>query len=190
MWKQMAESMPDGALHALGARLPTITITFSLFGLLLKCGIGAILLTLVADLISGRGGLSQMLALTITLSVVSLLEPLHALILLIVRGIENIHSSSDFEVRMGLRYLVPDARPGFATLLNSINIYQFLTLWFAVVGVSSLCECSRAIAVVIVSIYWALWIAFKIMSAEVCAIGHRRLAMANDGEWEQRKGGY
>ncbi len=190
MRKQMLGSLPDSPARSMGASMFAIPIAIGLFHLFLKCGPGAIVLTLVADLIAGEGRLLPMLALTSTLSLISLLEPIHALFWLMHRGNKEILNSTSYEARLGLRYLAPGARPGLAILLGSMNIYQVLTLWFAVVGIGSLCECSRATSLVIVSVYWVMLTGFRMMSAEVFATANKVLAAANNGTWGEEKEAY
>jgi hypothetical protein len=155
------------AMKIVGTRPRTRSLLMSSLPLLLKTALGAVLLTVLAKLIAGHGRLIQMFALTSYLSVFSLLRPLHVMTALRVRGIDNIRQRSDLDVRVGVSFLFPASTGGFSRLLDSINIYEILILWLAVMGVGTLCECSRGAAALIVSIYWVLGLAFKIAAVVI-----------------------
>jgi len=124
--------------------------------LLFKNAIGAVLITILLQLFIGRGDFKRAFALVNHLAILSLLPLLQTIVVLYIRGVDSIRNPMDMAVPLGLNLFISSASPALDTLLNSVNMYEALSVSFLIVGIRRLFRSSGVGAACVAALYWSL----------------------------------
>jgi hypothetical protein len=124
--------------------------------LLIKSALCAVVLAMLSQIIAGRGTFRQMLVLVSYVLPFGVLESLHTLIALNIRGIDAIQNPLGIQLALGLNLLVRNAPPAIDSLLQSVNIYQILGFVYLVIGLRAVLQIRRASAISIAALYWSI----------------------------------
>jgi hypothetical protein len=155
-------AMPDNIPHEKIAGLMEqisrgqyIGLFFSPVILLGKIAIGGVFLTIITQIVLGKGSIRELFSLVAHLLPFSVLQLIQTLVVLKIRGIDAIQSATDVQVSLGLNLLIRDASPAIDPLLQNINLYEIVAFSYLVIGIRRFFKCRRPAAVFISAVYWA-----------------------------------
>lgn len=98
--------------------------------------IGTAVVWVMASLFGGEGRFGTLLSVVTYSSVTFVLQLLVTLLVLAVRGVENIQSPADLQPALGLDLLAPETKGFVGGLLKGINPFSIAGYWLTGIGVS------------------------------------------------------
>jgi hypothetical protein len=123
----------------------------------------AALCNVAANLVSGRSSFKKMMGLISFTAIIGIIEQALRLLIIHMKGIENITSRDDlYSVSFSLTRFI-DADGFLRALLDSLSIFGIWFLVLFVIGVSVIYETSRKAALVPAAVMWLLGILMSML---------------------------
>ncbi|PYP73562.1 MAG: hypothetical protein DMD41_05235 [Gemmatimonadetes bacterium] len=133
----MAASRPAAPAGAADpAKFAAIGLLFVPVGLIIAYVISAGLLWILTSLMSGEAKFIPLLSVTTYASITGVLLATAGVVVLRLKGIDNVTSMADLQPALGLDLLVPEAGKFLASVLKAINPFTIWGLILTAIGVT------------------------------------------------------
>jgi hypothetical protein len=171
-------SMPDNLdparaeqVLSLTHRISLVSTVFSPVSMLVKWVVLAGLLYLVAILANGRMRFRQAYSLVAFASIALVAEWSTGLVVMLLKGLENVRAPLDLVPALGLTLVFRDVGLGWFTLLNSINLFQVWFVILLVLGIASINGFSRWKSGWVVASVWLFQTGIGALTTALSGVG-------------------
>ncbi|MDX2031689.1 MAG: YIP1 family protein [Blastocatellia bacterium] len=130
--------------------------------LLVKALLGALLLTLLMIAWTGQGDYRRAFSTINYLSVPLTLAGLGNLLVLRLRGLEQIGGFQDLQARFGLNLFFPATHPALDAFLGALNPFDLWQVILLAIAVRCIAPCARKTAICVATSYWLLGAALQV----------------------------
>jgi hypothetical protein len=170
--KVAAHSLPEGLPAAqvesfhhqieLGQRISVLLLPVIL---LIKTLFAALVLTMLAIVIAGDGSFKKTFSVLSYTSIIMVLEGGCALLVLYLRGTDQIAKPADLQVQLGLDLFINTQNAALNAALNAVNLFEIWYVSLLVIAVGCLFKCSKKRAATIAITYWTMTVAVQVAIA-------------------------
>ena len=117
----------------------------------------AAVINITANLMSGRSNYRKALSLSLFVGLITMVEQIISVVVVRMRGIENIQSTEDAQISLSLAPLFPDASKLMTSFLESLSIFR---IWYYIVmalGIAAIYRINVKKSAVPVVILWIIY---------------------------------
>ena len=168
----MPEGLPSAQVEAYSHQIAIaqkISLCFVPVVLLIKTLVSAFVLMMLTIVVVGDGGFKKIFAMLSYTNLIMMLQGGCALLVLKLRGIEQIARPGDLQVQLGVDLFIHAQSAALNSVLNAVNLFEMWYVFLLVIGIRCLFDCSKVKAAFIGITYWAMAIAIQVAMA---VLGH------------------
>ena len=133
--------------------------------LLVKTLFSALVLTMLTIIVAGDGTFKKILSLLSYTNLIMVLQGACALLVLNLRGIEQIARPADLQVQLGMDLFINTQSVALNSVLNAVNLFEIWYVSLLVIAIGCLFNCSKKKAATIGITYWTMTVAVQVALA-------------------------
>lgn len=164
----LPEGLPAGQIETfyrqieIGQRISLCLVPIIL---LVKTLFSALVLTMLTIVVAGEAGFKKIFSLLSYTNLIMVLEGFFALLILNLRGVEQIARPADLQVRLGLDVFINTGSVALNSALNAVNLFEIWYVSLLVIAIGCSFKCSKKKAATIGITYWAMTVAVQVAIA-------------------------
>ena len=164
----MPEGLPAAQVEAFRHQIEVgqrISLGFVPVILVIKTLVSAFVLTMLTIVVIGDGGFKKIFAMLSYTNLIMILEGGCALLVLKLRGIEQVGRPADLQVQLGLDLFIHTQSAALNSVLNAVNLFEIWYVCLLAIGIGCLFDCSKRKAACVGITYWGMAVAIQVAMA-------------------------